>query len=212
MEMTIQVFLATVMEDSEMRRSPALSNFLCLDQQRTLGATERPSAGTLEASRAVCDTLEETVRELREQLRKQEQLEGELEAMRNQGLLKDAQISHLEKENELLRQQKESLMAALSSGTSNLNTSLLGRRERRASKGASSRIESLEDFTAKFGLNTSSSSSSKSMAEVQKKRESNNNVTAKQEEVVDFMRRRGLGNDKGLERESSIERRKSSIQ
>ena len=30
-----------------------------------------------------------------------------------QGLLKDAQISHLEKENELLRQQKESLMAAL---------------------------------------------------------------------------------------------------
>ena len=81
---------------------------------------------------------------------------------------------------------------------------------RRASKGASSRIESLEDFTAKFGLNTSSSS--KSMAEVQKKRESNNNVTTKQEEVVDFVRRRGLGNDKGLERESSIERRKSSIQ
>ena len=30
-----------------------------------------------------------------------------------QGLLKDAQICHLEKENELLRQQKESLMAAL---------------------------------------------------------------------------------------------------
>ena len=36
-----QVFLATVMEDSEMRRSPALSNFLCLgQQQRTLGAAE----------------------------------------------------------------------------------------------------------------------------------------------------------------------------
>jgi len=232
----LQVFLATVMEDSEMRRSPALSNFLCLDQQRTLGATERPSAGTLEASRAVCDTLEETVRELREQLRKREQLEGELEAMRNQGLLKDAQISHLEKENELLRQQKESLMAALrgvvthssrstlrniilalchhltNSGTSNLNTSLLGRRERRASKGASARIESLEDFTAKFGLNNTSSST-KSSTEVQKKRESNNNVTTKQEEVVDYVRRRrGLGNDKGLERESSIERRKSSIQ
>jgi len=154
------------------------------------------------------------VRELREQLRKREQLEGELEAMRNQGVLKDAQISHLEKENELLRQQKESLMAALSSGTSNLNTSLLGRRERRLSKGASARIESLEDFTAKFGLNnTSSSSSTKSTTEVQKKRESNNNKTMKQEEVVDFVRRRrGLGNDKGLERESSIERRKSSIQ
>ena len=30
-----------------------------------------------------------------------------------QGLLKDAQICHLEKENELLRQQKESLMVAL---------------------------------------------------------------------------------------------------
>ena len=35
------VFLATVMEDSEMRRSPALSNFLCLgQQQRTLGTAE----------------------------------------------------------------------------------------------------------------------------------------------------------------------------
>merc|ERR1719365_123340 len=189
----LQVFLATVMEDSEMRRSPALENFLCLnDQQRTVPATERQSAGcgNLEASRAVCDTLEETVRELREQLRKREQLEGELEAMRNQGLLKDAQICHLEKENELLRQQKESLMAALrgvlthssrstlrniilvlchhltNSGTYNLNTSLLGRRERRASKGASARIESLEDFTAKFGLNNTLST----------KREGNNNV------------------------------------
>ena len=82
---------------------------------------------------------------------------------------------------------------------------------RRASKGASSRIESLEDFTAKFGLNNTSSST-KSSTEVQKKRESNNNVTTKQEEVVDYVRRRGLGNDKGMERESSIERRKSSIQ
>ena len=82
---------------------------------------------------------------------------------------------------------------------------------RRASKGASARIESLEDFTAKFGLNNTSSST-KSSTEVQKKRESNNNVTTKQEEVVDYVRRRGLGNDKGLERESSIERRKSSIQ
>ena len=82
---------------------------------------------------------------------------------------------------------------------------------RRASKGASARIESLEDFTAKFGLNNTSSSS-KSLTEVQKKRESNNNVTTKQEEVVDYVRRRGLGNDKGMERESSIERRKSSIQ
>ena len=82
---------------------------------------------------------------------------------------------------------------------------------RRASKGASARIESLEDFTAKFGLNNTSSST-KSSTEVQKKRESNNNVTTKQEEVVDYVRRRGLGNDKGMERESSIERRKSSIQ
>merc|ERR1711974_313441 len=196
----LQVFLATVMEDSEVRRSPALANFLCLnDQQRTVGTTERQSSGcgNLEASRAVCDTWGETVRELREQLRKREQLEGELEAMRNQGLLKDAQICHLEKENELLRQQKESLMAALrgvlthssrstlrniilalchhltNSGTSNLNTSLLGRRERRASKGASARIESLEDYTAKFGLNNTLST--KSAADGQK-REGNNNV------------------------------------
>jgi len=104
----------------------------------------------------------------------------------------------------------------LSSGTSNLNTSLLGRRERRTSKGASSRIESLEDFTAKFGLNnTSSSLSAKSTTDVHKKREgnnNNNNVTMKQEEVVSFVRRRGLGNNKGTERETSIERRKSSIQ
>jgi len=109
----LQVFLATVMEDAEMRRSPALANFLCLDQQRTAEQRSSSGCGNLEASRAVCDTLEETVRELREQLRKREQLEGELEVLRNQGLLKDAQICHLEKENELLRQQKESLMAAL---------------------------------------------------------------------------------------------------
>ena len=105
----LQVFLATVMEDAELRRSPALTAFLCLDQ--------RPAGGvggtTLETNRAVCDTLEETVRELREQLRKREQLEGELEVARNLAMAKDSQISHLEKENELLRQQKESLMTAL---------------------------------------------------------------------------------------------------
>jgi len=208
----LQVFLATVMEDSEMRRSPALSNFLCLgQQQRAHGSAERPPTGNLEASRAVCDTLEETVRELREQLRKREQLEGELEAMRNQGLLKDAQICHLEKENELLKQQKESLMAALSSSSSHLNTSLLGRRERRLSKGPCSRVESLEDFTAKFGLNTSSNK----VGEGQKRgttstsNDNNNNKNKNKEDgAMDHVRRRG----KVLERESDIGRRKSSIQ
>jgi hypothetical protein len=100
----LQVFLATAME-GELRRSPALGAFLCLEQ--------RPAGGGLEASRAVCDTLEETVRELREQLRKREQLEAELETMRGQALQRDAAMAHLEKENELLRQQKESLMVAL---------------------------------------------------------------------------------------------------
>ena len=74
---------------------------------------------------------------------------------------------------------------------------------RRASKGASARIESLEDFTAKFGLNNTLST--KSAADGQK-REGNNNV--KREDLVDLVKRRG----KGLERESSVERRKSSIQ
>ena len=74
---------------------------------------------------------------------------------------------------------------------------------RRASKGASARIESLEDFTAKFGLNNTLST--KSAADFQK-REGNNNV--KREDLVDSVKRRG----KGLERESSVERRKSSIQ
>ena len=69
---------------------------------------------------------------------------------------------------------------------------------RRSSKGASTRIESLEDFTAKFGLNTSPMKS----AEGQKK-EANNNVK------VDLVVRRA---NKGVERESSVERRKSSIQ
>ena len=71
---------------------------------------------------------------------------------------------------------------------------------RRASKGASARIESLEDFTAKFGLNNTLSTKS---AADGPKREGNNNV--KREDLV---KRRG----KGLERESSVERRKSSIQ
>ena len=45
----------------------------------------RPQGGGgLDASRAVCDTLEETVKELREQLRKREQLEAELETCKNQ--------------------------------------------------------------------------------------------------------------------------------
>ena len=72
---------------------------------------------------------------------------------------------------------------------------------RRASKGAGARIESLEDFTAKFGLNNTLST--KSAAADCQKREGNNNV--KREDLV---KRRG----KGLERESSVERRKSSIQ
>ena len=66
---------------------------------------------------------------------------------------------------------------------------------RRSSKGASARIESLEDFTAKFGLNTSPMKSADGQ-----KREANNNV--------DLVKRRS----KGVERESSVERRKSSIQ
>ena len=69
---------------------------------------------------------------------------------------------------------------------------------RRSSKGASSRIESLEDFTAKFGLNTSPMKSAEGQ-----KREANNNVK------VDLVVRRA---NKGVERESSVERRKSSIQ
>ena len=75
---------------------------------------------------------------------------------------------------------------------------------RRASKGASARIESLEDFTAKFGLNNTLST--KSAAADFQKREGNNNV--KREDLVDLVKRRG----KGLEREPSVERRKSSIQ
>ena len=66
---------------------------------------------------------------------------------------------------------------------------------RRSSKGASARIESLEDFTAKFGLNTSPMKSADGQ-----KREANNNV--------DLVKRRS----KGVERETSVERRKSSIQ
>ena len=49
-----------------------------------MGACRPQGGGGLDASRAVCDTLEETVKELREQLRKREQLEAELEASRNQ--------------------------------------------------------------------------------------------------------------------------------
>ena len=70
---------------------------------------------------------------------------------------------------------------------------------RRSSKGASARIESLEDFTAKFGLNTSPLKLGGGQ-----KREANNNVKVE----VDLVKRRG----KGTERESSMERRKSSIQ
>ena len=78
---------------------------------------------------------------------------------------------------------------------------------RRSSKGVGARIESLEDFTAKFGLNTSAIKSSEGQR--REGNNNNNNEVVKQEETADFLRRRG---NKGSVRESSTERRKSSIQ
>ena len=81
---------------------------------------------------------------------------------------------------------------------------------RRSSKGVGARIESLEDFTAKFGLNTSAIKSSEGQRrEGSNNNNNNNNEVVKQEETADFLRRRG---NKGSVRESSTERRKSSIQ
>ena len=77
---------------------------------------------------------------------------------------------------------------------------------RRSSKGVGARIESLEDFTAKFGLNTSAIKSSEGQ---RREGNNNNNEVVKQEETADFLRRRA---NKGSVRESSTERRKSSIQ
>ena len=80
---------------------------------------------------------------------------------------------------------------------------------RRSSKGVGARIESLEDFTAKFGLNTSAIKSSEGQRREGSNNNNNKNEVVKQEETADFLRRRG---NKGSVRESSTERRKSSIQ
>jgi len=192
----LQVFLASVLEDSSLRGSPALASFLCLDQRPPVGGNG------LEANRAVCDTLEEAVKELREQLRKREQLETELDFMRNQNVVKDSQITHLEKENDLLRQQKMSLMTALSSSSAPLNTSLQSRRDKRSTKGPGPRIDSLEDFTAKFGLRPGEGPGARSTPTKE-----SSNILSPNKECSSTVKMRS----KQI-REESLERRKSSIQ
>eukprot|EP00090_Calanus_glacialis_P023668 TRINITY_DN36648_c0_g1_i4.p1 TRINITY_DN36648_c0_g1~~TRINITY_DN36648_c0_g1_i4.p1 ORF type:complete len:489 (-),score=146.93 TRINITY_DN36648_c0_g1_i4:102-1568(-) len=139
----LQVFLASVLEIKDIKSNPALQSFLCLDKPPA------DAVNGLESSRAICDTLEEAVKELREQLRKREMLEMEVEHQKNMNAEKDQQIDNLCKENVLLRQQKETLMNVLSSGRRSSSSRNLADPNPDSSK---SRIETLKDFTAKFNL------------------------------------------------------------
>jgi len=139
----LQVFLASLLEVQDIKSNPLFESFLCLDKPPL------DALNGLESNRAICDTLEEAVKELREQLRKRELLEMEVEHQKNMNAEKDQQIDNLCKENILLRQQKETLMNVLSSGrrsSSNRNLTDL------TPDSSKSRIETLEDFTAKFNL------------------------------------------------------------
>eukprot|EP00092_Neocalanus_flemingeri_P044547 GFUD01049451.1.p1 GENE.GFUD01049451.1~~GFUD01049451.1.p1 ORF type:complete len:553 (+),score=166.10 GFUD01049451.1:297-1955(+) len=134
----LQVFLASVQEIKYLKSSSALLSFLSLDN---------PPVGLngLEENRAICDTLEEAVKELRDQLRKREGMEMELAYQKNMNFEKDQQIHHLSQENLLLRKQKESLMNTLSSQRK--AASLRSLADLRPSG-----IGTLADFTAKFNL------------------------------------------------------------
>jgi len=85
---------------------------------------------------------------LRDQLKKREKVEKENEKLKDQNFEKDQEIVSLKKENLLLKQQKESLMTALSnSRRRGQNFSKENKSEER-----NLRIETLEDFTARFSL------------------------------------------------------------
>jgi len=139
----LQVFLASLLDIPGIKSHTVVESFLCLDKPPL------DAVNDLESNRAICDTLEETVKELREQLRRREVLEFEVEHLKNMNGEKDKQIESLHKENVLLRQQKESLMNVLSSGRRSGSARSLADPTLSPEH---SRIETLEDFTAKFNL------------------------------------------------------------
>jgi len=102
----LQVFLGNILDVKALKTNKALMEFLCLD---------KPPVGQtgIEDKRAICDTLEEAVKELRKQLRKKDLLMKELDYQKKLNSEKDNQIQELYTENKLLRKQKESLMNSL---------------------------------------------------------------------------------------------------
>eukprot|EP00092_Neocalanus_flemingeri_P006599 GFUD01007117.1.p1 GENE.GFUD01007117.1~~GFUD01007117.1.p1 ORF type:complete len:320 (+),score=85.31 GFUD01007117.1:80-1039(+) len=105
----LQVFLASALEINDLKKSPALLSFLCLDS---------PPVGRngLETNMAVFDTLKEVIKDLREQLMRREQLDMEVEYHRNMNNEKDKQIQNLVKENQMLKRQKQLLMKIFAAG------------------------------------------------------------------------------------------------
>jgi len=98
----LQFFLATVMEEKELRQSPAVQAFLCVS--RPLSGQTYP-----QENKVICDTLDEAIKELRKQLRKKEKLEMELNYHKQMTWEKEQQIQNLLAENMMLRKQKEKL-------------------------------------------------------------------------------------------------------
>lgn len=140
----LQVFLGCLTEVKEINHHPSFLSFLCLE-------TPSHSDDVIQDNqRAICDTLEEAVKELREQLKKRGQLEEEMEKLKTENLEQASEITILQKEVSLLKQQKESLMSALSSGRRRVCSSSSS-----AGDSKERRIETLEDFTARFSLKTS---------------------------------------------------------
>jgi len=140
----LQVFLSSVLGLKEVCNHPSLITFLCLSTPAPTHSDDVIS----QHNRAVCESLEEAVKELRDQLKKREKVEKENEKLKDQNFEKDQEIVSLKKENLLLKQQKESLMTALSnSRRRGQNFSKENKSEER-----NLRIETLEDFTARFSL------------------------------------------------------------
>jgi len=94
----LQFFLVSVLEIKALLSNQVVRSFLCLDKTNS-------GQSTFQENRVICDTLEETVKELRMQLRKKERLEQELDYHKQMNFEKDRQIQNLVKETKMLRKQ-----------------------------------------------------------------------------------------------------------
>eukprot|EP00094_Tigriopus_californicus_P008175 TCALIF_07871-PA protein Name:"Similar to Snx16 Sorting nexin-16 (Mus musculus)" AED:0.19 eAED:0.19 QI:0/1/0/1/1/1/2/0/144 len=103
----LQGFLSNVLDDPEVRDHEIVRHFFCFD------APPNRTSIPLEFDRAIFDTFEEVVHELREQLRAREILEATTHDQREMLKERDLELDVMRTEIDTLRRQKDSLLKAL---------------------------------------------------------------------------------------------------